>query len=142
VCLDAQTQRYRLPLPFGLPRGALKLAWHTDHHACDIGGRRKRPMISAFIAVLLHRNQKVMIPMEQTIMSGCALCALLSKLVLYLPSYKDAQRVRSLEVVTDCNGRRETTWISPEHGAEANEMLLEVLCNIAPGDFVSIRMHA
>jgi hypothetical protein len=76
--------------------------------------------------------------MEETIIAGCTLCAILRKVVPYLPTPRTLGQKRSLEMVIETHRGRRTTIIMPAHGVKAGQLLRELLLDIKAGDMVTI----
>jgi hypothetical protein len=92
--------------------------------------------------VLVTHDGNILVPMEEAMMQGCAICALLAKIVTYARKYCGRYFTGSLEIMRDCAGWQSRTWIYPEHGLCANDFLMELLQGISSGDVLKVRMHA
>jgi hypothetical protein len=117
------------------------MPWHYQHHECDDTGRNTRSIIPSFVLVVLHAHGQRMIPMEHTVMTGCALCAVLGRIVTYDPAAGNQARQVSMELKTTSGGSHHTTWITPQHGICANDLLLELLEGLEPSEVVYIHVH-
>jgi hypothetical protein len=73
------TLPYRLPPPFAPLIRIPCLSWHSEHHECHASGARTHAIILSFIMVLVTHDGNILVPMEEAMMQGCAICALLAR---------------------------------------------------------------
>jgi hypothetical protein len=144
VTLPPPTHPYLLPSIFENLLLQRWLPWHLDHSRCTEGNAHAAPTVPSFIISLSlckdrHHN---IIPVEETVLTVCGICALLTKLVPYLPKAAAHHRsIDTMEIIHTNNGIRETRWITPEHGVIAHDLMMELFQNIKDGDMVTVRIH-
>jgi hypothetical protein len=111
---------------------------HFEHADCEKDGQRTPVDIAAFI---IRLDPGIQIPMEQTLITGCALCAMLRKVMPYLPNSSVDDSLQSLELQVDTAGIKRTLFIQCGHGLIAHRLLLEWLQSVEEADIVLMRFH-
>jgi hypothetical protein len=127
---------------YGLPRGLNGLVapqwlpWHAEHHQCQERGAQNPFSVASFVLVVNTGNKTVLMPMEKTTISGCALCALLSGIARYLNNEAVIIRLGSMEFAGDIYGRKVCAVVAPEHGTAGNQVLVDLLQSVRAGTIV------
>jgi hypothetical protein len=138
--LGSPQTAYGLPRGFRVVQQPARLTWHNQHYECTAEGAGNPIRVSSFIAVVLSRYIPVTGSMEETIIGGCTICAILRKVVPYLPTPRTIGQKGSLEMVIETHRGRRRTIITPAHGVKAGQLLRELLVDIEAGAIVTIIM--
>jgi hypothetical protein len=133
---------YTLPGPFKPRLPDLWLPWHFEHERCVKNAMQKHLRVPSFVVTVLYGDIRTIIPMEETLMSDCALSALAKKLALYLPQLQVSCDIRELELKVNRFGKRSTLIVDFEHGLIAQETLMEWFERLEDGDLVTIKVEA
>jgi hypothetical protein len=111
---------------------------HFEHADCEAHGQRAPVEIAAFI---IRLDPGIQIPMEQTLITGCALCAILRKVMPYLPKGPVDDSLQTFEFQLETSGIKRTLFIECGHGLIAHRLLLEWLQSVEEADVVVMRFH-
>jgi hypothetical protein len=117
------------------------LPWHAQHHECQERGAQNPFSVASFVLVVNTGNKTVLMPMEKTTISGCALCALLSGIARYLNNRSVIIRLDSMEFAGDIYGRKVCAVVAPNHGTAANQVLVDLLQSVGAGTILSLKLR-
>jgi hypothetical protein len=135
----APTNSYRLPDAFRSLERTPFIPWHFEHAQFDKNARRDRTLISPLL-IILTVGASTYVPVEYTLMTRCAICALLRKILPYFPWSKTNGLRLCLEFKYTQVGKRQVVVLQASHGVIAHSVLVDVLKCIGEGDVVKLKV--
>jgi hypothetical protein len=90
---------YTLPLQFKCLLRTDPVATHFEHDQFEQHGQSAALDIVGFI---MRLEPGILIPMEETVITGCAICAIVAKVKPYIPKQEVDGRIRSFHHIGVC----------------------------------------
>jgi hypothetical protein len=134
--LSAPETPYGLSLGFSSLLSPSFIPWHRNHYECVEAGRGNPFFVESFVLMLFEGNKRVMVPLEQAALKGCTMCAFFGKVGRYMSEPARLYFPDSIQLVVDIDGKTHTTVATPDHGIQANRLLVDLLKMIQAGSVI------